>query len=214
MQWLKRLWAKACGLMSFRQVDLVAKAQAEAIRTTAEAASYSTRTRAKAQAKATAGWMATFRDWLSQRPNIIQARAQAKKIKEEAKAAKWRAFGHAMSRLFVALRNEIRRTIRTIRARRAAKSSLKTSPAGLKMRTKLANAATLGLMILWTVLIALSIFINSKNLGLATFFGGPFAISAVRFFAKQPRPFFPRMGMAVFGPLLLLWALFSLGSRV
>jgi hypothetical protein len=63
------------------------------------------------------------------------------------------------------------------------------------------------------MVIVLFVAISWENsfLGWLAFLGGPFALSALRFFSKKPRPFFPRLGMAVFGPALLIWILFTFG---
>jgi hypothetical protein len=62
--------------------------------------------------------------------------------------------------------------------------------------------------LLMFVLLFIAINGDNKTLGWLTFLGGPLTFSVLRYFTKRPRPFLPLMGMTVFGPALLGWAMF------
>jgi hypothetical protein len=73
---------------------------------------------------------------------------------------------------------------------------------------------TICLLVFLVAIVFLYIAMESdrRYTGALAILGGGFTISVIRFISKRPRPFFPRMGMAVFGSLLLVWALFRFGS--
>jgi serine/threonine protein kinase len=66
----------------------------------------------------------------------------------------------------------------------------------------------------WIIALAVALFVylglKNDNISLWSFavLAGVFAFSATRFFASKPRPFLPRMGMAIFGSATLLWCMF------
>jgi serine/threonine protein kinase len=74
------------------------------------------------------------------------------------------------------------------------------------------NWASLGLVVVLTILLAVAIISNSLQFGSFVFFAGLLTISGLRFFASGRKGFFPRLGMVVFGPLLLLWIVFQLAE--
>jgi serine/threonine protein kinase len=144
-----------------------------------------------------------FANWNQQRrvnkAAIIQAKAQAKAAKIAAQIPILQAKQQAK--------------VARAQLRAAAQA------ANLKARTRRqpGRSPALALIsIVWAgiavIVLAFAIIGDLRTLGWLAFIGGPFGFSVLRYFVYQPRHFFPKFGIALFGLGLIFWLLFFLAT--